>query len=203
MNSVAPDLHCQFGLPLAQVESSPVQRFHVYWRDLTRVRPLPSRADIEPADIKHLLPYILLVDIESRPFRVRYRVCGTRVADMCGDVTGQYLDELDGSSVWSPAMFQQQYKLVCERRVPIFGRQWVLSRFNTRHPCLIGIWPLTKNGREVDMCIAIEDYLEMRPEQLGRSGSAVSCWPTRSWWHVPDHGVLASQAASDRRSPSL
>jgi hypothetical protein len=184
MNAIVPDLHCQFGLPLAEVESSLVQRFHVYWQDLKRGDHPPSRADIEPADIKHLLPHILLVDIEPELFRVRYRVCGTHVADMCGDVTGEYLDELDGGSVWSPSLFQQQYKLVCERRVPIFGRQWVLTRFDTRHPCLIGIWPLAKNGRDVDMCIAIADYLELRPEQLGNTGPRVSRAPTGNHGHL-------------------
>lgn len=140
--------------------------FHRHWQALQNGDHLPSRSDIEPADIKHLLPHILLVDIEAEPFRVRYRVCGTRVAEMCGDVTGRYLDELDGGSIWSPALFQQQYKAACERRAPIFGRTWILTRFETSHPCLIGIWPLTKNGQGVDMCIAIEDYLELRADQL-------------------------------------
>ena len=85
---------------------------------------------------------------------------------MCGDVTGRYLDELDGGSIWSPTLFQQQYRTACERRAPIFGRTWILTRFETSHPCLIGIWPLTKNGQGVDMCIAIEDYLELRADQL-------------------------------------
>jgi len=165
--------HCHFGLPLSEVKSAPVQRFHACWQALKHADHLPSRASIDPADIKPLLPYILLVDIEREPFRVKYRICGTRVAEICGDVTGKYLDELNGGSVWSPAEFQRQYEAVCNGRLPIFGRQLVLSRYDSSYPCFIGIWPLSRTGQDVDMCIAIEDYLELRPEQLVRGARAV------------------------------
>jgi hypothetical protein len=167
MNAIAKlGLTSEFGLPLAKVGSTAIQKFHLYWEGLRQGDRLPSRGHIEPADIKHLLPHILLVDIEPAPFRVRYRVCGTRVAEVCGDVTGRYLDELDGGSVWSPEDFQQQYKMAFQNRAPVFGRQWILSRYETPYPCFIGIWPLAKNGHDVDMCVAIEDYLALRPDQL-------------------------------------
>jgi hypothetical protein len=85
---------------------------------------------------------------------------------MCGDVTGRYLDELYGGSTWSPAEFQRQYEIVFQRRTPVFGRQWILSRNDTPYPCFIGIWPLARNGNNVDMCVAIEDYLELRRDQV-------------------------------------
>jgi hypothetical protein len=159
-------LSSQFGLPLAEVGSLPIHQFHLYWQGMRQGDRLPSRSDIEPADIKHLLPHLLLVDLESEPFRVRYRLCGTRVAEMCGDVTGRYLDELDGGSTWSPAVFQQQYEAARRCRSPVFGRDWILTRHGTPYPCLIGIWPLTKNSDDVEMCAAIEDYLELRPDLL-------------------------------------
>jgi hypothetical protein len=40
------------------------------------------------------------------------------------------------------------------------------QRHGTPYPCLIGIWPLTRHGDDVEMCAAIEDYLDLRPEQL-------------------------------------
>src|SRR5688572_25636978 len=167
MNAITKHgLTSQFGLPLADVESRRVQELHLYWQGLRQDDRLPSRADIEPADIRHLLPHLLLVDLEPTPFRVRYRVCGTRVAEICGDVTGRYLDELDGGSAWSPAEFQRQYQIVSQRRTPVFARQWILSRYDTPYPCFIGIWPLVRDGSDVEMCVAIEDYLELRQEQL-------------------------------------
>ena len=156
----------KFALPLSEVGSLPIQQFHHYWQGLRQGDRLPSRSDIEPADIKHLLPHLMLVDIEPTPFRVRYRLCGTRVAEMCGDVTGRYLDQLDGGAIWSPALFQQQYWDACQRRSPVFGREWILTRHNTPYPCLIGIWPLIRKGHDVEMCAAIEDYLDLRSEQL-------------------------------------
>ena len=161
-----PSMASQFGLPLAEVGSMQIQQFHLYWQGMRQGERLPSRSDIEPADIKHLLPNLLLVDIKTDPFRVHYRLCGTRVADICGDVTGRYLDELDGGSIWSPAVFQRQYMAACQTREPVFGRDWITSRHGTPYPCLIGIWPLIRNGNDVEMCAAIEDYLELRRELL-------------------------------------
>ena len=166
MNAFASLRASKFGLPLSEVGSLPVQQFHLYWQGLRHGDRVPSRSDIEPADIKHLLPHLLLVDIEPMPFRVRYRLCGTRIAEMCGDVTGRYLVQLDGGGTWSPDLFQKQYFEAWQRRSPVFGRDWILTRHGTPSPCLIGIWPLTRNGDDVEMCAAIEDYLDLRPDQL-------------------------------------
>jgi hypothetical protein len=56
---------------------------------------IPDRTDLDPAEFKLLLPNILIADIEHAPFRVRYRVVGTRAVDATGfNITGRYLDDL-------------------------------------------------------------------------------------------------------------
>ncbi len=57
-------------------------------------RALPDRADLDPAEIPLLLPYILISEVEQ-PFRIRYRLIGTEVVHVTGmNFTGHYLDEL-------------------------------------------------------------------------------------------------------------
>lgn len=65
-----------------------------YWRRKAAGRRMPRRADIDPAEIPRLLPYVRLVDVvEQRRFR--YRLVGTETRQHHTiDPTGRYLDEV-------------------------------------------------------------------------------------------------------------
>ena len=66
-----------------------------YWQHKRGQRAMPARADIEPADLKALLPNIFMVDVEYAPFRLRYRLVGSALVDILGhDIKGKYLDEM-------------------------------------------------------------------------------------------------------------
>jgi hypothetical protein len=55
---------------------------------------MPSRADLDPTEIPHLLPNLILNDVERDPLRFRIRLEGTAIRDARGwDATGRYLDE--------------------------------------------------------------------------------------------------------------
>jgi hypothetical protein len=70
-----------------------IRRLAEYWRGLAGGEA-PERDRLDPASIGALLPFILLVEFEDRPFRVRYRLTGTKVDEMTGiNITGRYLDE--------------------------------------------------------------------------------------------------------------
>jgi hypothetical protein len=59
-----------------------------YWDSKRAGRAIPARHDIDPAEMRHLLPHLSLVEatIEGR---FRYRLVGTRVVqDLGRDVTG-------------------------------------------------------------------------------------------------------------------
>jgi hypothetical protein len=42
----------------------------------------------------------------------------------------------------------------------------MVGQFGARHPFQTGIWPLASDGRTVDMCIAVEDYLKLRRAEI-------------------------------------
>ena len=42
---------------------------------------IPDRDDLDPVDLKPLLPNILISDVEHDPFRIRYRLVGTRARE--------------------------------------------------------------------------------------------------------------------------
>jgi len=65
-----------------------------YWQRVGR-GAVPSRADIDPADIPRLLSNVLLIDVERAPIRFRVRLCGTEIDRLVGrNFTGCYLDDI-------------------------------------------------------------------------------------------------------------
>jgi hypothetical protein len=63
---------------------------HRYWEEKRRGRPMPSRADIDPLELRSYLPGIILIDVVEDERRYVYRLVGTREVAMRGkDPTGQ------------------------------------------------------------------------------------------------------------------
>lgn len=147
-------------LSAGEAPSQAIQDMHHYWTAVRGARELPRKADIWPGDIKPLLPNVLLVDIERAPFRVRFRLVGTKVVAATGfDFTGCYLDEI------APPHDIDTF-LACYR-LAVFGRRPVIARvqwhFKTgeRAAYDLGVWPLSDDGTAVDKAIALECYANL------------------------------------------
>ena len=67
---------------------------HRYWEEKRRGRSMPSRADIDPLELRKYLPGIILIDVVDDARRYVYRLVGTREVAMRGkDPTGQSMIE--------------------------------------------------------------------------------------------------------------
>lgn len=61
---------------------------------------MPARSDIDPLDLKTVLPYLILLDVHPDPLDFRYRVAGTRTYDIFGfDLTGRSVRDIGPRSV--------------------------------------------------------------------------------------------------------
>src|SRR3546814_20411514 len=81
---------------------------------------IPDRDDLDPADMKLLLPNLFVADVEHHPFRIRYRLVGTRVVQATGmDITGRYLDEMLPANPGGPCM--EYHQRGSETRPPVVG----------------------------------------------------------------------------------
>src|SRR3954471_8865936 len=66
-----------------------VRAVYEYWRGKAAGRAMPYRADIDPAELKPVLPALMLVDVVPDPRRFVYRLVGTHeVAGRGRDPTG-------------------------------------------------------------------------------------------------------------------
>jgi hypothetical protein len=118
---------------------------------------VPDRSALHPEDLKPLLPCLFIADAEHEPFRVRYRLVGTRAAEVTGmDITGRYLDELLSSEPDQPWM--EHYRTVYVSRRPLLGSTTVPTTTGEQFAYEFGIFPLRQGGQRVEQFIAIEDY---------------------------------------------
>lgn len=127
-----------------------LQEILAYWLKKKGNRFAPSRSDIDPAEITHLLPYVGLVDVLRNPLRFRYRLAGTQIVESYGyELTGHYLDEADlnghlGAIVTEYTKVAEQGEAVCAT--------WDYTRKDGRHIRYERLaLPLSSDGRIVDM----------------------------------------------------
>ncbi|HEV8390973.1 MAG TPA: PAS domain-containing protein [Dongiaceae bacterium] len=142
---------------LARTRSPRIAQVLRYWHSLRRGREFPTRADIDPAEIKAALPHVMITAISYHPFRVLYRLVGTEIVRWArADFTNRYADELifdDEGRDWT-----EYYRAVVDARQPAYGiTDWIED---SRSPMWVEsvICPLSDDGRTIDRCLAVEDY---------------------------------------------
>jgi len=125
-----------------------MRALYQYWLDKNTDDSMPARSDINPSDIKKLLPCIGLVDVEREPSRYRIRLVGSdTVAAMGHDFTGKYLDEMPVMERFVKA----RYEWVVENKQPYiyFDKlAWSDKSYLTYSTIAL---PLSGNGIDVDI----------------------------------------------------
>lgn len=151
-----------------QIRSGKIHQLHGYWQTKRDGRAMPQRADIDPADLKTLLPDLLLGDYEASPFRVRFRLVGTRLAEIHGlDFTGRYLDQLVFGAT-NGLDWGDLNRLVFERRAPLFGRGHRASSNGRGIDFEFGTFPLSDDGETVNRWVGVEVYDSLDPLVIER-----------------------------------
>jgi hypothetical protein len=140
---------------------------------------MPDRADLDPGDLRSLLPFLMLAEAEHQPFRIRYRLVGTLVAEFSGfDFTGKYFDETWDAATTKPWL--DCYGWVSEKRMPLFGSSTELTTAGDTFSYEFGLFPLTRGGTAVEQFIGVEDYFDFRltsAQWAGRLVAAGSSYP--------------------------
>ena len=80
----------------AQLVVPEQRQLYDYWLEKAAGRQMPSRADISPAHIPRLLPFISLIDVGADTGSSRIRLAGTRLRDVYDrEITGLQLREIE------------------------------------------------------------------------------------------------------------
>jgi hypothetical protein len=145
---------------IGQSQSRLVKALNDWWQPRRRTSGIPDRGDLDPADLVPLLPNLLLAEAEHTPFRIRYRLVGTKVAAAARfPFTGRYLDELLRPEVENDWL--GYYRTVYDSRLPLAGAVTVPSLSGASYTYEFGIFPLTLGGDRVEQFVSAEDYFSL------------------------------------------
>jgi hypothetical protein len=134
-----------------------------YWAAKCGGRPMPSRADLEPAEIKSLLPYVILMDVLRNarpdwPLDFRYRLIGTVTdAMMNARYTWKCMSELPhqqpDSRIW------QNLAHVTTTGQPHISRVPYVGPHKDFMSVVDLVMPLSADGASVNMLFCIVDFV--------------------------------------------
>ena len=143
---------------IEQLRSPTVLALDAYWRSKQRSRPMPAPSDIDPVEIRPLLPSLIIAEYVGTPARVRYRLVGTQQVYYNGlDFTGLYLDEID----WGieNAFVRLVHDTLQRTAAPVLGHyQWGF-RDSVLGFAEFGAFPLSDDGASVSRCVGIDDFV--------------------------------------------
>jgi hypothetical protein len=136
-----------------------VRTLHAWWLAHRGPSGIADRRDLDPAALRDVLPNLFIADIEPGPFRVRYRLVGTKAVQVIGfDITGRYLDELLTAEPEVPWL--DYYRTVHDSREPLLGSVAVSARAGGTFTYEFGLFPLSQGGATVAQVAAVEDYFD-------------------------------------------
>lgn len=147
-----PGMLKRAGLVREPAGSSVVHQLYDYWLSKFRDERIPSRADLYPEEIPHLLPYIMLHDVvrQNGVYRFKDRLIGTHIVDVCGsNPTGRYIDEY-----MPPADYEKIYETlagVVTTKAPTHGVVPVHREDGYSLDFEVITMPLSYEGEQVDM----------------------------------------------------
>ena len=144
---------------IAELASGKVREFDTWWRAHCGDGGIPDRSAFDPTAFPRLLPNMIISEAETDPFRIRYRLVGTKVADVLNiDFTGRYLDQLVDGATDTP--WQDYFFAAFQQRVPILGAVTEATLAGGSFTFEFGIFPVTAGGTEVKQFLCIEDYFD-------------------------------------------
>ena len=140
--------------------SQMVRHLYAWWEAHKGATGIADRRDVDPEALKGLLPNLFITEAERDPFRVRYRLVGTKAVATTGfDITGRYLDELLSGQPDVPWI--DYYRMVYDSRAPLLGTVVVPATSGGTFEYEFGIFPLTNGGTRIEQFIAVEDYFDV------------------------------------------
>jgi hypothetical protein len=66
-----------------KISSDLIRTLNGWWASVAG-GAVPDRSLLDPVDFKELLPNIAIADVEPEPFRIRFRLVGTRIVNATG-----------------------------------------------------------------------------------------------------------------------
>ena len=140
------------------VRGEVVSRGIAHWAERRHGGRLPSRHDIDPVDLRGLLPQVLLLDVQRVPWDFRFRVIGGNlIYHLDADWTGEWMSQVPETC--PPNELFRNCRQVTETaqpyrsRTPFFGWHCRVRQADGV------ILPLATDGESVDGLLLFVEFL--------------------------------------------
>jgi hypothetical protein len=134
-----------------------IQEIYRYWLGIHPDNGLPGRRQFDPVDLRQYLPRLWLLEVQRTPFRLRYRLAGTRICELAGrELTGLWLDEAHPFVAENPD-YLDRLRRVADTGEPSWrrGKPKLFLAEKADFTEIENIFlPLAADGRTVDMVLA-------------------------------------------------
>lgn len=145
---------------LSAPRSEMVRTLYRWWLD-NRHDDIPDRNAFQPVDFKRILPNVIISEVKHNPFRIRYRLAGTKVVDATGfNITGRYLDEMLATEPEAP--WQEIYQDCYDNRRSFLGTSTCRTTAGGLYTYEFVLCPLRNGGNTIEQFIAVEDYGDLK-----------------------------------------
>jgi hypothetical protein len=135
--------------------------FFRYWNAKRGTRAMPSRADIDPLEMKPWLAGTALIDVthtpdRMTPYTLRYRLVGTQPTKLRGrEVTGMSVEIGWFGADLCAAL--ENYRLVIEQKAHVYDWDRTLSADGASREGETLLLPLSSDGETVNMVLVYQE----------------------------------------------
>jgi len=142
-----------------------------YWREKRRGRAMPERRDIDPVELRPILPHLQITEVIEGGTRFRYRLVGTAIVEAFGaEFTGKCVDELVSGE--RDSFVHSCYRAVCASRRPAFVRSKYVTTKDVDLTANRVLLPLSRDETCIDQILGALTFEFRRPFAAGNGHQA-------------------------------
>ncbi|MBI3516845.1 MAG: PAS domain-containing protein [Proteobacteria bacterium] len=144
-----------------------VRQLHDYWLSIHPAGGLPGRQHFDPHQVPRLLSGLRLVEVQPVPFRLRYRLIGSKIDHVIGrNFTGRWVDEVHAGDPNYPALLED-YRSTVAQRQPSWRRGPPRVRHHDKCSILEVIrLPLASDGQTVNMVLSLTLFFDHKGQEI-------------------------------------
>ncbi len=129
-----------------------LREIHAHWTALHKDGAMPLRADFRPAQLRQVLPYLFLVDVEREPKDFRVRLAGTHFENFVQQkLTGKRVSEAFPPDFGAAVLKLWGEAVETRRPLHAIGQLWMPGRDYVRWEGII--LPLASEEGEIDQLL--------------------------------------------------
>lgn len=141
------------------INAAPLRFLYRDWDARRGGRPVPTRADFDPLELRYILGSLSLIDVLRDPLRFMFRLHASQNAARLGaDLTGKELAEMPATA--NPASVRAHYERVVASRAPQVQRRVGTHADGIKWEYEVLVLPLSTDGATIDMLMSGMSWTE-------------------------------------------